>query len=218
MGKSACIVTGGKLSLEFLKQHMGQKKYDFSFAVDGALKTLHEAGMMPDYIVGDFDTVEEAILSRYPEEIILRHCPEKDQTDTELAVEAALSRGCTEISFLGATGRRLDHSLANLFLLQKLLKEGVSGFLYDEYNKLYLKNRSFTLCKAQTYGRYVSLLPLTDSVEGVTLAGFKYPTRNLTFYREQTLGVSNEIVQEEATVEFSDGIFIVVESRDERKE
>lgn len=74
------------------------------------------------------------------------------------------------------------------------------------------------LYKTQAYGHYVSLLPLTDSVKGVTLGGFKYPTENLTFYREQTLGVSNEIVQEEATVEFSDGIFIVVESQDERKE
>lgn len=218
MGKSACIVTGGKLSLEFFKQHMRQKKYELFIAVDGALKTVHEAGVMPDYIVGDFDTVDETLLSCYPEEIILRHCPEKDQTDTELAMDTALGRGCTELSFLGAMGMRLDHSLANLFLLQKLLKDGISGFLYDEYNKLYLKNGSFTLYKAQTYGRYVSLLPLTDSVKEVTLAGFKYPTKNLTFYREQTLGVSNEITQEEATVEFSDGIFIVVESQDERKE
>lgn len=218
MEKSACIITGGRLSLEFLKQHIGQMQHELFIAVDGALKTVHEAGIMPDYIVGDFDTVDETLLSCYPEEIILRHCPEKDQTDTELAIDAALSRGCTELSFLGATGTRLDHSLANLFLLQKLLRDGVSGFIYDEYNKLYLKNRSFMLYKAQVYGHYVSLLPLTDSVKGVTLTGFKYPTKHLTFYREQTLGVSNEIIQEEATVEFSDGIFIVVESQDERKE
>ncbi len=218
MGKSACIVTGGRLSLEFLKQHIRKKKYDLFIAVDGALELVHKGRMIPDYIVGDFDTVDKTLLSCYPEEIILRHCPEKDQTDTELAIDTALSRGCTELSFLGATGTRLDHSLANLFLLQKLLQDGVSGFIYDEYNKLYLKNRSFMLYKTQAYGHYVSLLPLTDSVKGVTLGGFKYPTENLTFYREQTLGVSNEIVQEEATVEFSDGIFIVVESQDERKE
>ena len=66
------------------------------------------------------------------------------------------------------------------------------------------------------YGpRFVpNLLPLTETVEEVTLTGFKYPVQNLTFYRERTLGVSNEITDEEASVVFSKGIFIVVESRD----
>lgn len=218
MEKAACVVTGGRLSSEFLKQHTKQKEYRLLIAVDGALEVVHKTGIAPDYIVGDFDTVAEELLASYPKELILRHQPEKDQTDTELAIDTALKEGCTEISFLGATGTRLDHSLANLFLLERLLEAGVNGFVYDEYNKLYLKNRSFAINKGEAYGNYVSLIPLTEVVTGVTLTGFKYPTDHLTFYRKQTLGVSNEITQEEAAVEFSDGIFIVVESRDERKE
>ena len=92
------------------------------------------------------------------------------------------------------------------------------GIVYDEYNKLYLKNRSFTIRRETAYGNYVSLLPLTDNVTGVTLTGMKYPVDDRIFYRKYTLGVSNEITEEEATVEFSGGIFIVVETQDERKE
>ena len=217
MKKTACIVTGGNLTSKFLQRHMEQNTYEFLIAVDGALAVVHEAGLKPDYIVGDFDTVEKNLLLCYNEKIILRHQPEKDQTDTELAIDVAVREGCDEISFLGATGTRLDHSLANLFLLQQLLEYGVVGTVYDEYNKLYLKNKSFTIRRDAAYGNYVSLLPLTDNVTGVTLRGVKYPVEDRIFYRKYTLGVSNEITEEEAVVEFSRGIFIVVESQDERK-
>lgn len=218
MKKTACIVTGGTVSPEFLKKHLKYNSYSVLIAVDGALTVLHKAEICPDFIVGDFDTVEESLLLCYNSSRICRHQPEKDQTDTELAVDVAVREGCTEISFLGATGTRLDHSLANLFLLQQLLEYQVHGTVYDEYNKLYLKNKSFTIRKNEAYGNYVSLLPLTDNVTGVTLTGFKYPVSDRIFYRKYTLGVSNEITQEEATVEFSKGIFIVAESSDERKE
>ena len=78
----------------------------------------------------------------------------------------------------------------------------------------YLKDNGFTLQRKSSCGDFVSLLPLTETVQQVTLTGFKYPVENLTFYRERTLGISNEITEEEARVEFSKGIFIVVESRD----
>lgn len=218
MKKTACIVTGGTVTPGFLKKHLEHYSYSILVAVDGALNVVREAGLVPDYIVGDFDTVDEELLSHYDRSRIFRHQPEKDQTDTELAVDIAIKEGAGEISFLGATGTRLDHSLANLFLLQQLLEYQVHGTVYDEYNKLYLKNKGFTIRKSEAYGDYVSLLPLTDNVTGVTLTGFKYPVTDRIFYRKYTLGVSNEITQEEAAVEFNKGIFIVVESSDKRKE
>ena len=214
MGKKACIITGGMLSKQFLADYVKAHPGAVLVVVDGALETTHRLGILPDYIVGDFDTVDQKLLAFYDNKIILRHPPEKDQTDTELAIETALQAQCTELDFLGATGSRLDHSLANIFLLQGLLERKLEASIINENNKLYLKNRGFTLCKKEAYGDYISLLPLSETVEGVTLKGFKYPVQNLTFYREKTLGVSNEITEEKAIVEFTKGIFIVVESRD----
>ena len=215
--KKACIITGGTLSSSFLSNHLKEHDYSFVIVVDGALELTHCLHIMPDYIVGDFDTVSEEVLNFYEEDVILRHPPEKDQTDTELAVETALSLGCEEIDFLGATGTRLDHSLANIFLLQRLLKQNVHGVIWNEYNKLYLKKSSFCLKKREAKGIFFSLLPLTETVEQVTLMGVKYPVNDRKFYREDTLGISNEIVEEEAIIEFSKGIFIVVESRDNER-
>ncbi len=214
MGKQACIITGGTLSEPFVSEYVAQHPDNLMIVVDGALEVTHRLCIKPDYIVGDFDTVDNGLLSFYDKNIILRHPPEKDQTDTELAIETAGKAGCDRIVFLGATGSRLDHSLGNIFLLQDLLKRGIDAEILNENNRLYLKNKSFTLYRKETKGEYFSLLPLTETVENVTLTGFKYPVEHLTFYREKTLGISNEITEEEATVELGKGIFIVVESRD----
>ena len=215
--KKACIITGGTLSLSFLSKHVKENSYSLILVVDGALEKTHSLGIKPDYIVGDFDTVSENVLEYYDENIILRHLPEKDQTDTELAVEIAIRFQCEEIDFLGATGSRLDHSLANIFLLQRLLKQGIHGVIWNEYNKLYLKDKSFYVKKKDVQGEFFSLLPLTQIVERVTLSGVKYAVQNRNFYREDTLGISNEIIEEEARVEFTKGIFIVVESKDNER-
>lgn len=214
MSKKACIITGGDISGRFLDEYVKNHPLEIRIVVDGALEITHRLGMKPDYIVGDFDTVNQELLEFYDKDIILRHPPEKDQTDTELAIETALHAGCGELVFLGATGSRLDHSLGNIFLLEHLLKQGIEAEILNENNKLYLKNNSFKISQKASRGDFVSLLPLTETVENVTLRGFKYPVENLTFYREKTLGISNEITEEEASVEFANGIFIVVESRD----
>lgn len=217
MSGRACIITGGNLSAAFLLKYMKETSYTIIIAVDGALEIVHRLGICPDYIVGDFDTVNKELLKEYEEQKILRHPPEKDQTDTELAIETAVQHQCRELVLLGATGTRLDHSLANIFLLQRLLEKNIQAVIADDCNRLYLKNNSFTLKKQECYGRYLSLLPLTEKVEQVTLTGFKYPVQGRTFFREYTLGVSNEITEEEARVEFSEGIFIVVESKDKER-
>lgn len=214
MSKRACIITGGTLSEKFLTDYVDKHREDLMIVVDGALDVTHRLGIKPDYIVGDFDTADQSLLEHYEKDIILRHPAEKDQTDTELAIETALQKNCSSLIFFGATGSRLDHSLANLFLLQALLEKEIDAEIVDESNRLYLKNQSFTLQRKKTAGAFLSLLPLTETVEEVTLTGFKYPVDKLTFYRERSLGISNEITEEEARVEFSKGIFIVVESRD----
>ena len=214
MSKKACIITGGDVSEQFLSAYLEKHPSELRIVVDGALEITHGLGVKPDYIVGDFDTVNQELLEHYDKDIILRHPPEKDQTDTELAIETALRNGCNQLVFFGATGSRLDHSLGNIFLLEHLLKQGIEAEILNENNRLYLKNHDFLLKRKEARGDFVSLLPLTETVENVTLRGFKYPVEHLTFYREKTLGISNEITEEEANVEFSKGIFIVVESQD----
>jgi len=206
----AYIYTGGAVFTDRIYEH--PKEEDLIIAADSGWHNAQRLGVKPQVLLGDFDSIGTGELPDVVE--ILQVPAEKDQTDTELAIETALKEGCSDLVFLGATGSRLDHSLGNIFLLEGLLKQGIHAEIVNENNRLYLKNRSFILYRNTTCGDFLSLLPLSETVEEVTLTGFKYPVEQLTFYRERTLGISNEITEEEAKVEFLRGTFIVVESRD----
>lgn len=139
---------------------------------------------------------------------------EKDKTDTQIAIELALMRGAEDIELMGATGSRLDHTLANLHLLLLPLQLKREACILDGNNKIYLKDTSFLIEKGKQYGNYVSLLPFSEKVEGLTLKGFQYPLDGIILEAGDSLGISNEIVEEQAAVEFSKGILLVIESLD----
>jgi thiamine pyrophosphokinase len=166
--------------------------------------------------VGDFDSVSGDVLEKYKESIVpIETFPlEKDKTDTQIAVEMALSHNAAEIHLIGATGSRLDHTLANLHLLLFPLEKQVDACLLDSSNKIYLKKESFTLQREKQHGRYVSFLPFHGDVYGLTLEGFKYPLDRIHLAAGESLCISNEIVEEEAVISFTKGILTVFETKD----
>lgn len=217
--KTGVIITGGRLNLAFAGSFLQQNHMDCIVSVDGGLKYTEELHLIPTAIVGDFDTIEPAVLKKYrsmPQILWDVHKPEKDETDTELAIHTAMKLGCTHLFLLGATGGRLDHEWSNLHLLKLCLDCGVDASLMDEQNKVYLLSGGKTFFRTLTYGKYVSFLPLTERVHGITLTGFRYPLhkKDIHIGAEAGLCVSNEIVGEEAVIEFEDGILICVESKD----
>ena len=110
--KTGLIITGGRLDLAFAGQFLQHEKVDCVISVDGGLEKTRALGLTPDAVVGDFDTVDSKILERYqknPSVLWDVHKPEKDETDTELAINTAIKLGCKKLVILGATGRRLDH-------------------------------------------------------------------------------------------------------------
>lgn len=219
--KSGLIITGGKIDPAFARDFLREKGAlaDCVVSVDGGLEVTRALGLVPDAIVGDFDSVHQEILEEYrknPEILWDVHRPEKDETDTELTINTAIKLGCARLMILGATGGRLDHELSNIHLLKLCLDLGVEAFLYDAWNKVYLLDGGKRFVRGETYGTYVSFIPLTERVRGITLRGFKYPLtgKDLTVGVEAGLCVSNEVKEEEAFISFESGILICVESRD----
>lgn len=213
----ALIVTGGALDCSFAKEYLKNEKFDLRIAADSGMTFFYEIGENPDYIVGDFDSADEKILNYFKKqkEIVFREfCPEKDETDTELALTMALSANADEICMLGATGSRLDHVIGNIFLLCKPLKKGIPCTLVDRHNRIRLVNQTLCLEKKKQFGQYVSVLPFTQQASGVNLRGFKYPLADAVLTKDNSLGVSNEITDEVAEIEIGEGIVIVIESRD----
>lgn len=210
------IITGGRTEEEFLSKLLKQEKFSMMIAADRGLVLADRLKVQLDYIVGDFDSVPEAILNQYRMQSapIQTFPKEKDKTDTQIAIELAMSHHPTDITIVGATGSRMDHTLANIHLLLLPLQSGINACIMDQNNKLYLKQESFSIEKARQFGDYVSLLPFGEAVRELTLKGFYYPLDQVILSAGSSLGISNEIVDETAWVEFGEGIVLVMETKD----
>lgn len=222
--KHIVIVTGGQLNIEFAGAYLKTLSYDEVFAVDKGLEYTDRLGLTPSYIIGDFDTVKGDLLERYRERIasgrldavIERYPEKKDAADTELAVQKALERGAEYITLLAATGSRLDHVLASLFLLLQADGKGAECRIVDEYNRISLltRKKQWRMEKEKQYGSFVSVIPISPEVKGLTMIGFLYPLTDKTVYQGSSLTVSNQITEDTAEITVETGRLLVIESRD----
>lgn len=211
------IVTGGNIRDDFAREKIKTGGYDMIMAADSGMDFLYRNHLTPDIIVGDFDSVDHDSLDFFREDGRIEFCklnPQKDDTDTEYAIRDALSRGVLQLTILGGTGSRLDHVLGNISLLGIGLENHAEIELVDEHNRIRMIDKPISIRKDEQFGRYVSLIPYSATVEHVTLTGFKYPLADYTMGGFNSLGISNEITDDVAHIEFRGGILLVIESLD----
>jgi thiamine pyrophosphokinase len=222
MTEYAIIIAGGRIdddfALRFIQRAIARKERPLLIAADKGLVFLERNGIVPDVIVGDFDSVpegyEDQYLSAHPQVEVHKYRWEKDYTDTEIAARRAVEKGCKVIDFLGATGTRFDHMLGCVQLLALLLDRGVVGRILDPYNRITMHQQSFRIMRKEQWGKYVSLFAWGGELGGVTLTGFHFPMENGRITTAETLTVSNEIGEESAEVRFESGMLLMVESKD----
>jgi len=181
---------------------------DYLIACDGGLRHCPPLGVVPDCMLGDFDSAPPALMDEYRIMGVpaLSFPCEKDETDLELAVAHAVALGADSIVLIGASGGRVDHQLANIHVLAQ--SGDISMEMWDERTNIRLVRDRVTLAR-EGY-KTVSLIPLTTEVTGITTRGLKYPLNNETLRVGQTRGVSNEFVGDAAEVVVGDGWLLVV--------
>ena len=210
------IVSGGSINLKFFKRILNKNKYDIIIASDKGLEVLDKCKIIPDYIIGDFDSINENILKKYignKNINITRLNPVKDYTDTHMALKLALNIKSTNISIVGAVGTRIDHTLANINILKEALDNNIQCEILNENNIISLLNKKKIIKKDEEYP-FISFIPLTTEVLGITLKGFKYNLENSKMRIGESLGVSNEQVDDNAVIEIKEGILINIKSKD----
>ena len=166
-----------------------------------------------DFIVGDFDsTKEKAFCSRAQ---IVRVPSEKDETDTQLAINIALQNGADELYIIGGLSGRLDHTLSNIYLLEALAKEGIYATICDGHNRVrYLKERSSLLIAKGAY-KYFGLISTDKEAKGVSIKGAKYPLKNAKLTRNNpSFAISNEVIENFAMVSTKKGGLFLIESKE----
>lgn len=218
------LITGGKVNMDFAEEYTTSQEYDTVVCADSGLNTAYRLGMPVHYFMGDFDSVSPEILEAYREGKVegseqcewIRYPKEKDYVDTQLVLEWILEKGADEITFLGATGGRLDHFLANINILMLALKQKVPAYIVDSRNRIRLTDSTLSIERQDMYGKYLSLLPLTSTVTGVTLRGLKYLIEDYTLEVGIARAISNEMdeTSDKAEILLRTGVLIVVESKD----
>lgn len=168
--------------------------------------------------VGDFDSVTPGkldLIREFTDELLSFDAVDKDWTDTELAFREAVSRGFRDIDIVGSLGTRFDHTLANVHLLKQAQELGCSLRLIDEHNEIRLcTNKAVMRIDEDSRYENVSLLPLSETVTGITLEGFRYPLHNATIKLGQSIGVSNVLDAATGTITIDAGLVLVIRSRD----
>ena len=149
--------------------------------------------------------------------------PEKDYTDTDIAVKLAIRLFSGKeaspseekvLHILGATGSRMDHVLANLQMLKNILDAGIDGMIIDKNNQIQMIRGTHHLNMKGIFGRYMSLIPATMDLSGITLQGFKYPLNRANTHFGESLCVSNELTAEEGRITIEEGTAWMILSRD----
>lgn len=217
MNKTAIIVSGGTIDKDFALNQVEQLNAEIVIGVDRGLEFLYQNQILPTHIVGDFDSVDAEVLECYRTngQIPIRQFdPVKDASDTEIAVRLAMELGTEELWILGGTGTRMDHVWANVQTLKIPYDAGVRAYLLDKCNRISLVEPQVTLTKEKAFGPFFSLFPLGEAVQGLTITGAKYPLENHVLHPYDSLTVSNQFLEAEVHITFSEGVLILMETRD----
>ena len=209
---SAIISGGAPPSEKLLKNYLG--KVDFIIAADKGCECLYKYNIIPDLLLGDFDSANEEILYNVKLQIkeILEFPPKKDYTDTEIAILEAVKRGAEKIYLFGATGSRMDHVLGNIGLLLTAKKKGVMLEIIDDNNKLYLGKNNMTL-RGQC-GETISFHALSDKVVNLEIKGGKYKLESYDMNLLEPRAICNEFVDDPIEISYAAGELLILHSRD----
>lgn len=217
------IIGGGEIDYNFTEKYLSEQEFDSIVCADSGLDAADKLRLNVNFLMGDFDSVEEETLSKYMEKnslngntMYIKYPKEKDYTDMHLVLEWTLEQKPSEVIILGATGRRLDHFIANVNILMSALEKKTPTYIIDRYNKLCLINSEHKINRHSLWGKYISICPFTEKVTGVSLHGFKYPLTGETLKKGGSRTVSNELADsaDEAVISLEQGILIVIESKD----
>lgn len=199
----ALIVLGGDAPGPALLKSCARQS-DLTIAADKGLEAFAAAGLAPDLLLGDMDSVSADTLSRSWDRTQTQRLPcEKDDTDGGHALDAALARGASRMTILGALGGRMDHALANLMLLKRAHEGGAFAEILDEHVRIVRIDGESVLRGAK--GDTISLIPIGEA-RGVTLQGLYYHSEEELFFDfVHPLGISNVVTADEARIVVKEG-------------
>lgn len=212
----AVVVAGGSKTESDLRV---VERASLVVAADSGAEFLRQHKLVPDIVVGDFDSCHPDTVARFRDLGVPVVCLErdKDKTDTEVALDLIAGKGFDTAIIIGGTrGRRLDHELANVFLIEHYARKGMDVIIHSQDSVIFgvsgdeggpaIRRRVF----AGNPGDWVTIMPITSRVTGAVSSNLKFPLKDDVLYRGSTLGVSNEMLDSIASIAITSGFALVL--------
>ena len=206
-----CYIVGAG---DFFEKSLPVKEGDYVIAADGGYEHLLKIGIIPDVILGDFDSIDPNIYKNISgtgnlRDKIIEFPRQKDETDMMLAVRHGMEKGYGFFQIFGWGGGRVSHTFANMQLITYIFQMGAEGALIDRETLVTaVKNAEISFGKDQK--GYISLLSLNDVSEGITIKGLKYEIENASLENYTTVGVSNEFIGKENSIRVENGLLAII--------
>lgn len=211
--KAVILGNGTYAELKYYKNYLKKYNPDIIICADGGLKTSLKLGIIPDVLLGDFDSVEKEEYDYIKEKTkIVTYQKRKDFTDVFLCLQYAMENGYNDIVLFGVLGTRLDHSLVNIYLLKYAFDNLSKVKIINEYNEIFLINNYIHLSGVKD--KTVSVLPYSDEIDGIYLKGFSYPLHNAVMSKENPYGVSNYAQCDTVEIKINSGTAVIIITQD----
>lgn len=206
--KAVIIAYGESMEISELKKICLNS--DIIICADGGGKYAFEAGLTPDYLIGDFDSLDRDILNYFENSNvhIIKYPCEKDFTDTELCILKAIELGYNDICIISGIGARFDHSLGNVALLHFIKENGAKGYIKSELCDIFLCSDELIINGKN--GDIISLIPFKNSAKGLFTTGLKYSLNGEDIKFGRCIGLSNVMIDNTCTIKVSEGEILVI--------
>jgi len=193
---------------------------DTIICADGGTQHALSLGLTPDVLVGDMDSLSEAVQADLEAKGVelIRHPIKKDQTDLELAFEVAIARGAAEILLLTAIGGRLDQQLANILLLTRPEWQAVRLSLAEGQQRAWLLRGPDELTLSGQPGDTLSVVPLSATMEGLDIENAEWPLQEATVPLGSTLTISNTFLSNQVRVRLKAGLGLAIQIGNVKRE
>jgi thiamine pyrophosphokinase len=185
------------------------KTDDLIICADGGANYAFKLGVIPSIIIGDMDSILPEVKEHFlSSEVEIKKYPRrKDFTDTQLALTVAEEAGADEIILLGTLGKRLDHTLANIYSGIEMARRNKHIKHFSPDCQIYLVNKQLEI--NGRHGDTVTILTLTEKSSGVYLTGFEYPLANVVLENSRPYTVSNVLAQDKGQIRVAEGVLAV---------
>ncbi|MBP3371061.1 MAG: thiamine diphosphokinase [Clostridia bacterium] len=189
---------------------------DKIYCADRGAQWAYQAGIKPDLVVGDMDSVNDSTLDRVDADGVrtMRYPVEKDMTDTQIALEVAISEGARSITLLGALGGRVDHTLANISLMSSYHRRGIRIAIMDNNTAMFVGERTITFRAVK--GSTVSIFPVEEGVRVLRSEGLYYPLNDLVIPMDGTLCISNQMISDRVILDVRNGSILLIVTAQEK--